>query len=106
MYANLLQFICSLLKLHQIPYMVTGSVAVNIYVLPRSTADIDIVIEVPPDKIEEFVHLFDANFYRNHEIARAELQHKGVGMFNIIDLEYIKIWIAKLNLNTFNLLKS
>jgi len=49
--------------------MVTGSVALNTYALPRSTFDIDIVIEVPLSKIDAFLQLFQKGFYINEEIA-------------------------------------
>jgi len=65
--------------------MVTGSVALNTYALPRSTFDIDIVIEMPFQKIEDFLQLFSGNFYINEQTAKAELYHKGIGMFNVID---------------------
>ena len=83
MYTNLLFYICSALNRHQIAYMLTGSVAMNMYLVPRSTLDID--IEVMPEQIAVFLSLFDSDFYINHETVKAELQHRGVGMFNVID---------------------
>ena len=43
--------------------MLTGSVAMNMYLVPRSTLDIDIVIEVMPEQIAVFLSLFDSDFY-------------------------------------------
>lgn len=85
MYTQLLHYICNWFNQSHVPYMVTGSVALNTYALPRSTFDIDIVIEVPLSKIDAFLQLFQKGFYINEEIAKSELLHKGIGMFNIID---------------------
>jgi len=65
--------------------MVTGSVALNIYLLPRSTFDIDIVVEIPYQKVGEFLKLFETDFYINLDTAQKELSHRGIGMFNVID---------------------
>jgi len=39
-----LRRICAALERHDIPYMVTGSVASSIHGVPRSTNDLDVVI--------------------------------------------------------------
>lgn len=85
MYTQLLHYVCSWFNQNQIPYMVTGSVALNIYLLPRSTYDIDIVVEIPYRKVNEFLKLFETDFYIHHETVKTELSHRGIGMFNVID---------------------
>ena len=62
--------------------MISGSIAMNIYAIPRMTRDIDIVIELTEDRIEEFIGLFPNSYY-NVETIRAEVKKRG--MFNIID---------------------
>ncbi|MCY7349314.1 MAG: hypothetical protein LH606_01425 [Cytophagaceae bacterium] len=46
-----------------VPYMITGSIALNFYTLPRSTRDIDLVIEALPEKAEAFIRQFAGQFY-------------------------------------------
>ena len=67
-----------------IRYMVSGSVASNFYCVPRMTRDVDIVIELPEIKIDEFVKLFPDS-YVNVDTVRDEVRRKG--MFNVIDNE-------------------
>lgn len=65
-----------------IPYMISGSIALNIYSIPRMTRDIDIVVELKAERIDEFTSLFP-NSYFDKEVIREEIQRKG--MFHIID---------------------
>jgi len=65
--------------------MLSGSIALNRYTVPRMTLDIDIVIELNADNLEEFLGLFLDEFYMNTDTVRQETQKSG--MFNIIDLE-------------------
>lgn len=70
-----------------IAYMITGSIAMNYYALPRMTRDIDIVIEIEKENISKIVRLFEGDFYVDQlSIERAVNNH---GMFNIIHNEYV-----------------
>ncbi len=62
--------------------MISGSIAMNIYAIPRMTRDIDIVVELPMSRIDEFTDLFPESYY-NKDIIREEVMRKGI--FNIID---------------------
>jgi len=62
--------------------MISGSIALNIYTIPRMTRDIDIVVELDEKMVNDFVVLFP-NHYLNRETIRKEVHRKG--MFNIID---------------------
>ena len=76
------------LNKNNIPYMVSGSVAMNYYSIPRMTRDIDIVIEI--NDIEGFYNTFNEEYYINKETIREAVKDKF--MFNIIHLkEVIKI---------------
>lgn len=68
-----------------VPYMITGNIALNFYTLPRSTRDIDLVIEALPEKAEDFIQQFNGPFYLEPNTVRQEWVGKGVGMFNLID---------------------
>jgi len=62
--------------------MISGSIALNIYAIPRMTRDIDIVIVLPESRIDEFTNLFP-NFYFDRKTIENEIKRKG--MFNLID---------------------
>ena len=82
MILNLLQRVCRSLDDSNIPYMISGSIALNIYAIPRMTRDIDIVVELKEDKIDEFTNLFPDSYF-DKEVIKNEI--KRIGMFNIID---------------------
>jgi hypothetical protein len=66
-----------------IPYMLSGSIAMNEYTIPRMTRDIDIVIELREDNIDAFVSIFDDTFYLDKDTVLEETKRRG--MFNAID---------------------
>lgn len=66
----------------EIPYMLSGSVALGFYTIARTTRDIDIVVELYKVDVEKFVACF-ADFFVD-ELGIAE-EVKRRGMFNIID---------------------
>ena len=73
---------------NNIPYMISGSVAMNYYAIPRMTRDIDIIIEIK--NIKAFYGTFKKDYYINQEMVSAAVKHQQ--MFNIIHLkEVIKI---------------
>lgn len=75
--------IISALERRNIPYMVSGSIAMLSYVTGRTTRDIDVVIELSPEALDEFFQIFKVHFYIHEPSAREEVQRRG--MFNAID---------------------
>ena len=72
-----------------IPYMVTGSVALAAYAVPRMTRDIDIVVEIGPSDVERLVALFAEDcFIERDAVKRAAASRD---MFNVIH----NAWITK-----------
>jgi len=71
------------LQKFNIPYMLSGSVAMSMYTLPRMTMDIDIVIELKQDMFEDFISIFQKDFYIDLQSVKEEISRKG--MFNVID---------------------
>lgn len=65
--------------------MLSGSLALNHYVKPRMTMDLDIVIELTHENKEKFTGIFDDNYYINKAVVHEEIARKG--MFNVIDFE-------------------
>ncbi len=85
MLLELLKKVVSALELRNIPYMLSGSVAMNTYTVPRMTRDIDIVIHLNLSDIDKFAEIFDEGFYIYKEGIVEEVTRKG--MFNIIDFK-------------------
>ncbi|GAB4015913.1 nucleotidyl transferase AbiEii/AbiGii toxin family protein [Spirosoma koreense] len=81
---ELLQFVSESLDKHGIEYMLSGSVALNAYSIPRYTRDIDIVIELRSENFPVFADIFlERECYFHRESAEEEVRRRG--MFNIID---------------------
>lgn len=82
---ELLIFVTSRLEKEGIEYMLSGSVAMSTYTIPRMTRDIDIVIELKVDEIEKFTSIFEGRFYLFKEGIQEQIERRG--MFNAIDNE-------------------
>jgi hypothetical protein len=64
--ADLLRHACDLMDRLQLTYLVTGSTATIAYGEPRFTNDIDILVDLPPDRVAAFCAGFPENqFYIN-----------------------------------------
>lgn len=68
-----------------IPYMLSGSLALSIYAIPRDTRDIDLVVEFPKTQINHFIGRISNLFYFNEKTINDEVRRKG--MFNLIHLD-------------------
>lgn len=62
-------------------YMVTGSVALGLLAEPRFTNDIDIVIDIKPDRAAELVKALEPDFVVQPEMVELEVSRRG--MFNV-----------------------
>lgn len=69
-----------------INYMISGSIAVNYYSIPRMTRDIDIVIELKNSNLNKFIEIFEKDFYLDIEVIKEETLTQG--MFNLIHKDY------------------
>lgn len=85
MILKLLEEVCNKLEGANIPYMLSGSLAMNVYTVPRMTRDIDIVIHLEFKDIDTFSDLFREGFYIYKEGIKSEIQREG--MFNVINYE-------------------
>lgn len=61
--AQLLKEVTSSLDSKNIPYMVSGSMAMVAYIVARTTRDIDMVIELNIESVDDFCNLFKEHFY-------------------------------------------
>jgi hypothetical protein len=68
-----------------ISYMVAGSFASGFHGVPRSTLDVDVVVDLDRAALDRFLaHLDEATYYVDVDVARTALRERS--MFNIIDL--------------------
>jgi len=73
-----------------IPYMLTGSLAMNYYSLPRMTRDIDFVIEARAKDIDTIVSTFEPDYYVDRNAVSRAIALKRT--FNLIHNEaFIKV---------------
>lgn len=84
---DILKKVCEKLNSANVPYMVSGSLAMNFYAQPRMTRDIDIVIMLAKADVPRFIVLFENEFYIEAETVHDEVARKG--MFNLIHNETI-----------------
>lgn len=83
---ELLDYVFGALEARGIDYVLSGSVAMNLYSTPRFTRDADIVIELREENFATFSEIFAnrANYF-HPESAVVEVRRQG--MFNVIDWE-------------------
>jgi hypothetical protein len=72
-----------------IPYMLTGSLALAAYAIPRMTRDIDIVVEIRPTDADRLVALFEKDCHIELGAVRRAAAERD--MFNVIH----DTWITK-----------
>jgi hypothetical protein len=79
---HVLQLVAERLEKAAIPYMVSGSIAMNYYAQPRLTRDIDIIVELAPTDVEQIIELFESDFYIDEETVRIAIAQQS--LFNVI----------------------
>ena len=76
----------ALLEAAGIPHMVAGSVASSVHGEPRSTQDLDLVVDPTGPALSAFLEaLPEDEFYVSEDAARDALRHRR--QFNVIDLQ-------------------
>ena len=68
---------------YEIPYMLSGSVAMSIYTIPRHTKDFDFIVHLQQADATGLSNYFKDGYYCNEESIAEAIRNKG--MFNIID---------------------
>ncbi|MCB0728738.1 MAG: nucleotidyltransferase [Ignavibacteria bacterium] len=71
------------LEIGQFNYLLTGSMAMSFYSVPRMTRDSDIVIQLFENQISRFIELFEEEFYTDRYMLEDSLKNQI--MFNIFD---------------------
>lgn len=92
---ELLAVVLDVLHLEQIEYMITGSLVSSIQGEPRTTHDIDILINIKPSNVVALLAAFSSDrFYIDGDAIREAMKHEG--MFNLIDTlsgDKVDFWI-------------
>jgi len=82
----MLEFLTAIVDLFSrsgIPYMLSGSLAFNLYAIPRSTRDIDIIADISLHDLDKFISQFPDGYYFHKPVMEDAIRRKS--MFNIID---------------------
>jgi hypothetical protein len=89
--ADLLKEIVNVLESMGVPYMVGGSVALTAWAIPRLTHDIDLVVDLPEDRIVEFCsHFSPDRYYIDADVMRSAFEQRnqpGMGMYSFTDMD-------------------
>lgn len=81
--SDLLQHLVRVLEELELRYLVTGSTATIFYGEPRFTADIDVVVDLPPERVADLLRAFEGgDFYLDEESVRGAVDRRG--QFNLI----------------------
>lgn len=78
--------VVELLDALAVPYAVGGSLASGFHGEPRTTQDVDILIELPAQKVASLIASMRPEFYVDLDAAREAVLHHGT--FNAIHLAY------------------
>ena len=70
-----------------IPYMLTGSIAMNYYATPRMTRDIDVVVIIGKEDIKNLMSGFGSEYYISEEALKESIEFES--MFNLIHTESV-----------------
>jgi hypothetical protein len=84
---EILRDITTRLDCLRLPFMLTGSVAMNHYAVPRMTRDIDLVILLPAGRVHSFVRSLEPDYMIAEEAVVSAVGHSS--MFNAIHMESV-----------------
>ncbi len=77
--------VVEVLEALRIPYWIGGSIASAIYGVARTTLDTDLVADLKPEQVEDFVSKLEPMFYIDNEMILDAIIYQG--SFNIIHRE-------------------
>ena len=88
---DVLTHVVTVLEAMHVPYMVGGSTALAVWASPRTTHDVDIVVDIPEERIDEFCRQFSQDrYFIDADVMRDAFSHldgPGLGMYSFIDME-------------------
>ncbi len=78
---EILELVCTFLNEEKVAYVVVGGLAVLFYGVPRTTMDIDIIIEMDMPKVKRFVELLKENdFFADVDDVKTAFEEKSHAM--------------------------
>lgn len=80
---DFLRVLIDFFEKQNIPYMLSGSVAMSLYTQPRFTRDYDFVVNLGDQHINELLKNFNDGYCINDESVKDAIKRKT--MFNIVD---------------------
>jgi len=80
-----------------VPYMLTGSMAANVYATPRMTRDLDLIAEIAPETLGQLPLIFpEADYYLSPEAARdAVSRHSAFNLIHLGTMVKVDLMIRK-----------
>jgi hypothetical protein len=84
---EVLAIVAERLETASIPYMLSGSMAMNFYAQPRMTRDLDLVIELSLQDAARIVELFEPEFSCDLDEIREAITRQRI--FNLIHIEKV-----------------
>ncbi len=82
LFLETIEWICGKLESLRIPYMITGGSAVGFWGYIRTTMDIDMVLQMPANRLDDFLESAGKDAYVDIQTAKEAVLRKS--MFNII----------------------
>src|SRR5436190_24254061 len=80
---DFLKILIRFFESNNIPYMLSGSMAMGVYTGPRYTRDFDFIVRLETSDISQLTSFFKEGYYYDEESIKDAI--KTNGMFNIID---------------------
>ena len=93
---SLLKIVVNRIERLEIPYILTGGLAVSFWGTARTTHDIDIVIDAKEEDRDKIINIFKKDFYISEEAVSHAIKERFV--FNIIHNQSglkVDFWIIK-----------
>jgi len=78
-----LRILVNFFEQYNIPYMLSGSMAMSTYTVPRFTRDLDFIVHLQPESASLLARYFKEGYYCDEDAIRDAIQNRS--MFNIID---------------------
>ena len=81
----ILPIVSDVLEKHDIPYFVGGSAASSVYGPPRTTQDVDFIVDLTPESLPRLSKSFETEFHIDEQAAMEAVLSRD--MFNVIHKE-------------------
>lgn len=95
---EILKYVVTNLNEHGFEYMISGSQVLGLYVVARSSRDIDFVINLKENDLEKFFSIFpDDKFHVNRQAIKVEVLRKGFFSISSEETNYKLDFILKKN---------